>query len=758
MVRTRPNGIPKVTGQLSYLTDRTFSTMLYGKILRSQYPHALIKRISIDKAKALPGVRAVLTHEDVPGVNGYGIIVPDQPVFCSDRVLYIGDAIAAVAADTIAIAEEALHFIEVEYEELPVLDTPEKSLTSEAPLLYPDGNVLHKATHQKGDVSAGFSASTCMVKETYDVPRQMHTYMETEGGVIVPETDGGITVYMGTQHGFKDRFQLSRILAIDEEKIHVVSSPMGGSFGGKDELNVQPYAALLALKTACPVKIHQTRKESMISGIKRHPMKMKTRTGADEYGRILAHEVEIIADTGPYSTLGPAILDFAVEHAVGPYRIPHVFVDGKSVYTNNAVSGEFRGFGGNQITFALEGQMDRLAEKLGIEPLELRERNLRKENDLGPLEQRIVPTDGARAVVKAIKHASEPIINQASRKRMGTGIAVTMHGGGLGYGRLDQSGGRIALTNEGKIAVSFGFEEVGQGIIHVIETMATDAFDCSAEDLLIQIGDTRTTPSTGSTTASRGTSMVWNAINRLKPPFVAALTEQAGKLLQIEADKLQLGPNGIYHRGQKQMDFNELAASFNKEIPVQFDTSFDFPTTPDRTDGGHYLYTYAAVFAQVEVDEMTGRIAVRQLKQAISAGPVVNLVGFNGQIEGGGVMALGYTLMEDAKMINGQYITENLDTYLIPSIRDVPPHLEVEPIEELPEEDCFGPRGVGEIGTVAVAPAIAKAIHDATGLWVTKLPVSPETVLKALDQRSERRWKKDVDLLSSLNAQSITRQ
>ncbi len=230
--------------------------------------------------------------------------------------------------------------------------------------------------------------------------------------------------------------------------------------------------------------------------------------------------------------------------------------------------------------------MDRLADKLGIEPLELRKRNLRKPNDLGPLEQRIVPTDGASAVMKAIEQASLPVLNQSSRKRVGTGVGITMHGGGLGYGRLDKSGGRIALTNEGKIALSFGFEEVGQGIIHVIETIATDAFDCSEEDLLIQIGDTRKTPSTGSTTASRGTSMVWNAINRLKQPFVAALTEKAGKLLRIEPSELRLGPGGIYSQGQKRMDYDELAASYNSESPVQFDTSFDFPTTPDPTDGG----------------------------------------------------------------------------------------------------------------------------------------------------------------------------
>lgn len=287
-------------------------------------------------------------------------------MFCDETVRFIGDAVAAVAATSVEVAEEAIKRIDVTYDVLPVLDDPAKSLAKDAPKLRDDGNVLYKKSFTKGDVAEGFKHCMAVVEETYHVPRQMHAYMETEGGVVIPEADGGITVYMGTQHGFKDQFQLSRILDVPKESIRIVSSPMGGSFGGKDELNVQPYAALLALKTNKPVKLHQTRAESVISSIKRHPMAITVKTGADETGKVIAHDVKIVADTGPYATLGPAILDFAVEHSAGPYRFEHVAVDGTSVLTNNAVSGEFRGFGGNQITFALENQMDRLAEQVGM--------------------------------------------------------------------------------------------------------------------------------------------------------------------------------------------------------------------------------------------------------------------------------------------------------------------------------------------------------------------------------------------------------
>lgn len=420
-----------MTGQLAYLTDRTFPEMLYAKVLRSAYPHALIRSICTERAKELPGVKAIITHQDVSGVNGFGIITPDQPVFCDETVRFIGDAVAAVAATSVEVAEEAIKRIDVTYDVLPVLDDPVKSLAKNAPKLRDDGNVLYKKSFTKGDVAEGFKHCTAVVEETYHVPRQMHAYMETEGGVVVPEADGGITVYMGTQHGFKDQFQLSRILDVPKESIRIVSSPMGGSFGGKDELNVQPYAALLALKTNKPVKLHQTRAESVISSIKRHPMAITIKTGADETGKVIAHDVKIVADTGPYATLGPAILDFAVEHSAGPYRFEHIAVDGTSVLTNNAVSGEFRGFGGNQITFALENQMDRLAEQVGMCPLALRKLNLRGEHDLGPLEQRIVPTTGASDVLENVERLKDQLEFKKDHPfvRTGVGIAMAMHGG-----------------------------------------------------------------------------------------------------------------------------------------------------------------------------------------------------------------------------------------------------------------------------------------------------------------------------------------
>ncbi|MCM3726166.1 xanthine dehydrogenase subunit D [Neobacillus cucumis] len=750
--RVRPDGPEKVTGRMKYLTDLTFPNMLYGEILRSTEPHAKIVSISVDEAEQLPGVRAVVTYKDVPGLNGFGLIFPDQPVLCEDRVRYVGDALAAVAADTKEIAEQALRLIRVEYKKLPVVDSPEKALQPDAPLLHPGGNILHHPYFKKGDVEIAFQTCAIVVEETYELPRQMHAYMETEGGVIVPEPDGKLTVYVGTQHGFKDRFQLARILDMPETDIRVVSSPMGGSFGGKDELNIQPYGALLALATNCPVKIHNSRQESVRAGLKRHPMNITMKTGVDQEGNILAHKVKIIADTGAYATLGPAVLDFAVEHAPGPYIIPHMEIEGLSVFTNNGVSGEFRGFGGNQITFALEGQMDRLANKLNMDPVTFRLKNLRKADDPGPLGQKIAPTNGASDVLQAIERSHAEKSKRWKQEELdkwkvrGTGIALTMHGGGLGIDRNDPAGGRLSFTKAGKIEAAFGFEECGQGLLAVIETLLIEEFECTEKDIKIVIGDTALVPVSGSSTASRSTSMVWQALMRMKDSFRKQVLELAQMITGIFADQLRMGPRGIWKVGEMDasgpfITFTQLAHQMPTGRSINVHTSFNFPTSPDATVGGsHYLYAFAAVIAHVEVDLLTGQVKVSTIDQAVAAGPVVSALGYLGQIEGGGVMALGYTMMEEAVMDKGIYLTDNFDNYFIPTICDVPYNTNVEAIEKLAAGDPFGPRGVGEIGTVAVAPAIVRAIYDATGCWVNKLPVSPEFLLKSISLGEMKPW------------------
>ncbi|KQO04293.1 xanthine dehydrogenase subunit D [Paenibacillus sp. Leaf72] len=737
--RIRPDGLGKVTGRLAYLTDMSAAGMLYGRVLRSPHPHALILSICTEKALQLEGVHAVLTHLDVPGLNRYGIAHQDQPVFCENKVRYVGDAVAAVAAETAELAEYALSLIEVDYELLPIVDDAEQALLQDAPLLHPQGNVLHRSQFNRGQLGSGFAACAHIVEETYFTPRQMHTYMETEGGLFVPEEDGRLTVYSPTQHGFMDRLQLSRIAAMKQERIRIVSSPIGGSFGGKDELNVQPYGALLALKTNRPVKLHHSRWESVRAGLKRHPMKISMKTGTDASGRLLAHQVRIIADTGAYATLGAEVLNFAVEHVLGPYRYDHVEVDGYSVYTNNGMSGEFRGFGGNQAIFALEGQLDRLAEKLGMNPWELRRINMRMPDDPGPFGQPIVVTEGAMQVWNAAEASGlwqeRGMPDRAEERepwiKVGIGSAFTMHGGGLGVGIPDPAGGRLSLAADGRIEAIFGYEEFGQGLLATLELMLIEQFGLAESDIRMIIGDTDLVPDSGSTTASRATSMMWKTLQNLKAPFTSQMLERAAKLLGKTADVLVMGAGGIYEAEGVSMllTYKELAEAEGE--PISCSTAFQFPTSDTPRTGAHFLYTYAAVVVKVEINQLTGRVKVLDQYHAVAAGPVMNPQGFLGQIEGSSSMALGFAVTEDAVMQQGQYMTKNLDTYLVPTIAEHCGTVTVEPIEHLPQGDSYGPRGIGEVGSVTLAPAIAAAIHQAVGIRVTKLPIEPELLQMA---------------------------
>lgn len=732
--RIRPDGPDKVTGKLSYLTDMSKDHALIGQILRSPHPHAGILSINAEKARRIPGVHAVITHADVPGMNRFGIVNPDQPVLCEDRVRYIGDAVAAVAADTPELAALALASIDVQYFILPVVDDPVKAQAKHAPKLHPGGNVLHRSQYGQGNLEKGFSRCRHIVEETYSTPRQMHTYMETEGGLFVPEEGGKLTVYSPTQHGYKDRMQLARILGLPESNIRVISSPIGGSFGGKDELNVQPYGALLALVTGRPIRIHHSRYESVRAGLKRHPMKIKMKSGVDSHGRILAHQVSIVADTGAYATLGAEVLNFCVEHVIGPYRYEAVEVEGVSVYTNNGVSGEFRGFGGNQAVFALEGQIDRLAEKLGMDPWEFRLLNMRESCDLGPVGQKIVETDGAKQVWEAVnahplwteREDSKARLQSDPWIRRGIGAAFAMHGSGLGFGIPDPAGGILALAKDGKIEAIFGYEEFGQGLIATLELMLIEQFGFGPDDLRIVIGDTDLVPHSGSSTASRATSMMWKSLQKLREPFLNRLLSEASQLLSHPVDRIKAGERGIWNRTEEQLliTYGELAKRVSQDIVCQ--THFPFPTSPTKRIGAHYLYTYSAVAVQVEVNVMTGRVKLLKQFHAVAAGPVMNPQGFLGQIEGGSGMAVGFTLTEDAVMDGGVYLTRNLDTYLIPTWADMSGEVEVQAIEDLPEGDEHGPRGVGEIGSVGVAPAIAAAVYHATGKRISKLPIDPE--------------------------------
>lgn len=736
----RPDGPPKIEGRLEYLTDHRQPGSLVGRILRAGIPHGRIVSIDTRAAEALPGVAAVVTHRDVPGSNSFGIVVQDQPALCFDKVRYVGDAVAAVAAVDAETAERALGLMEVRYAPLPIVSDVWQALLPDAEPVHAAGNLQTSFGFERGDVAEGFARAAHVVEAIYETPRQMHGFMETEGGHAFADADGTLTVCAGGQYGLRDRLQLSRILGLPKDKIRVVTSPTGGAFGGKDELTVQPALALLALKTGRPVRLQLDRAESVAAGTKRNAMKIRARTACDADGMLLAQEVEVISDAGAYASLGPGVLETALEHACGSYEVPHVRTRGRLVYTNNGVCGAFRGFGANQMAYAVECQMDRLAAECGLDVFEIRRRNMRRPGTRGYLGQVVAPSERLEEMLKAA--AADPIWQKRrgpsddGSEIVGTGMAMNYQGNGLGTLPPDPAGGALRLAPDGAIEALYGLDEMGQGLLTSIRSAVASALGCGRDDIRPVTGDTGRTPDSGSTTASRGTFVVWKAAAETAPALAERILARAAERLGREAATLAIAPGGIVERhsnsGELLLSFAALAEGLDPEELPFAATSFQFPKSDYFEGNARMIFAFGVTLARVAVSRITGQVRVLDLSQHTAAGPILDLAAYLGQIEGGGLQGVGFTLTEHAAMQDGRYVTANLDTYMVPSIADAPESVATYALEDLDPGDPFGPRGAGELGIGAVTPAIGNAVADATGVWPLAAPFDAERLLEAL--------------------------
>lgn len=746
----RIDGVEKATGRLKYLTDIGLPGLLHGRILRSKYPHALIKRIDTSRAEALPGVVKVLTYKDVPGVNGFGIIIPDQPVFCREKVRYVGDAVAGVVAENPVVAEEALELIAVEYEPLPVVDDPEAAMAEDAPRVHEKGNIHQEVHVRHGDVAAGFAEADLIVENVYHTSRQMHTFLETEGGLAFFDEEGMLNVWVGSQYPQRDQLQLARILGLNPRKIRVVSSPTGGGFGGKDELTIQPQLAVMAYVTKRPVKLWLSREESVVSGWKRHPMKLYYKTGFKKDGTLVANEIKIVADTGAYASLGGPVVSLAVESSCGPYRIPNTKIDGYCVYTNNGVAGAFRGFGVPQVTFAMESQMEIAREKLGLDPVTIRKKNLLERGDVAPLGHTMTASVGIlntleRAEASDLWQNREQLKAAVDKpwKKRGVGLAVALQGTGLGVGIPDYGAAIVELTEDGHFIVRVGSPEIGQGNMTAYAITAAEALGCDLGLVRVVSGDTKNSPDSGTSTASRsaytGGNAILDAVAKLKPKLLAV----AGQLLGRPPAELKLEGNHILAPATgRRLTLAELGR-YLREKGLEYSArgNFVWPTADISIEGAeglpHLIYTFVTQVALVEVDTLTGKTQVLQTVTALDAGRVLNRQGLEGQAEGGAVMGAGYVLMEDTIIEKGYFKTMNLSTYIIPTSLDIPQAHEVELVEVLEETGPYGAKGAGEAVMVPIGPAIISAIHDAVGVRLFEIPATAERVYHGL--RGEKR-------------------
>ncbi|MHC0038759.1 xanthine dehydrogenase family protein molybdopterin-binding subunit [Pseudoneobacillus sp. C159] len=742
----RIDGPPKTTGELKYMTDLQFPNMVWGKVLRAQYPHAKIVSIDTREAENLEGVVAVLTYRDIPGFNGFGIVDPDQPVLCEDVVRTTSDAVALVAAETEEIAEKAINLIKVDYVPLEVVSDPEYAMTEKAPKLHPSGNTYSHVKIKHGDVAKAFSDADFILENTFISPRQMHAFIETEGGWAMVEEDGSLSIYCPGQYAYRDRMQVARALALNPDRIRVVSSPLGGAFGGKDEITVQIYLALLALHTnGRPVKLHLKREESVQAGIKRHPFKVEVKTAVKNDGTIIGHKVRAIADTGAYASLGGAVIALAIEHACGPYYIPNVDLEGFCVYTNNGVSGAFRGFGVNQVCVGIETHLDMIAERLGMCPITLRKTHAYKQGSLSSLGHRVKSSVGTHQTLEKAENCDlwsnrETYKSQPSEpwKKRGIGIATSFHGVGMGIGVPDYGAATMELLPHGRFLVGVGCEEIGGGNSTVYAQIAAELLRCDITAIEIVQGDTSKTIDGGTVTASRSTYSGGRAVATAAPFMIKLLTETAAKMVEVSLDKVSLGNGEIEVQGHQPIQYQEIYQYlYGQHQSTKVEGHFYLPKERYEIKGSggapHHLYGYLTHVVLVEVDMLTGETDVLRVVSIPDCGRVINLQGLEGQTEGGAIMGIGYTLYEDVVMENGVHRTKNFTDYIMPTIQETP-MIETIPVEEPEASGPFGAKGIGEVVMIPIIPAITNAIYDAVGVRIKHLPATPERVHRAMKE------------------------
>jgi CO/xanthine dehydrogenase Mo-binding subunit len=726
----RVDATAKVRGEAVFASDMVMPGQAYLKMLMAHRPHAIVKRIDTSKAEALPGVLMVLTSQDVP-CNEFGYYTYDQPVLCgpgeklyTDRVRFVGDRVAAVVAETETIAAEARDLIEVEYEDLPAVYDVEEAMQPRAPILHPDldSNVFGHHKLYNGDIQAGFRQADVIVESVLNTPAQEHAFLQTESGLAYMDEDGRLAVVTTGQWGIKDRKQIAHALGLAEDQVRVIYPMTGGAFGGREDISVQIIVALAALKLhrmgdPRPVKVVWSREESILGHCKRHPFRIFTRWGATREGKIVAAEVKLLADGGAYKFTTSIVTSNAVINALGPYEIPNVKVDAYDVYTNNVPRGAFRGFGGPQAVYCAEQMVNKLAAALGIDPVELRMRNLAKEGSLQTTGAPFPPGVTIREVTQACAEGAgwsvTPVgwtLTTPRTKagpaqpylRHGLGLACAHKNVGFSYGYPESCTIGIDLYGQGEIeraVIRHGASEVGMGAHTVISQMAAEALGLPMENIELISSDTAQVKDSGSVSASRMTFFIGNAIK-----------EGAEKALEMW---------------------------MNEERPVHLDHTY-WPhqtTAPDPATGQcdpNVAYAYTAQAAEVTVDLETGHVQIEKIYCAIDVGKAINPQQVIGQIQGGLVQSVGYAVMENFVEKDGKVLTPNLSTYLVPTVLDIPSEMNIMVLEIPDPRGPWGARGLGEVMNMCLAPAVTAAVYDATGVWFDHFPLTPEEVLKGI--------------------------
>jgi xanthine dehydrogenase D subunit len=720
---TRADGIPKVKGEFEYSSDMRMDGMLWGATLRSAHPRADIWSVDVSRALAIPGVRAILTHEDVPGQKLYGMERADQPVLAWQHVRYQGEPIAIVAADHPETARRAVNAIEVDYDVLEPLADPERAMAADAPQLHLSGNILRHVRIVHGDPDAD---AEVVVSGEYQVGMQDQAFLGPESGLAVPGGDGGVDLHIATQWLHVDRDQLALCLDLPPEKVRLILGGVGGAFGGREDLSMQIHACMLALRTGRPVRMVYNREESFFGHVHRHPCRMRYEHGATADGRLVFVRARIILDGGAYASSSTAVCSNAGCFAAGPYDVPNARIDSYVTYTNNPPCGAMRGFGAVQVAIAHEAQMDKLAAALGVDPVELRVANAMRPGTRLPTGQVIgepapvaellervramplpaVAPDGGRDLRELPGGVSNTTHGEGVRR--GVGYAIGIKNVGFSEGFDDYSTARVRLSIDGGeplVEVHTAAVEVGQGLVTVQAQIART--ELGVERVAVLTADTQV-GSAGSSSASRQTYVTGGAVKAA-----------------CEAVRERLGADP---RTMAAEELAELLGDDAIEETVEWRHRETYPLDENGQGDAHVQFAFSAHRAVVDVDVELGLVRVVELATAQEVGKAMNPQALEGQIQGGSAQGLGLALFEEIQVKDGKVLNASFTDYLLPTILDMPP-MRIDILEHPDPEAPYGLKGVGEPPHISTPPAVVAALRAASGRPLTRIPVRPEHIV-----------------------------
>ena len=740
----------KARGRTLYAGDYTMPNMLHAKVLRSPLASARLKRMDVSKARALPGVASVLTAvelpdrlapTDIPGQTGKKRLETDQQILVRHRVRYHGEPLALIAAESVAIAEKAMALIEYELEPLPGVFDPLEAMKSGAPVVQGTDNIVASYKVRKGDVEQGFAEAEHIIENTYRTPFQEHAYLEPEVGLAWVDENEVINIRMSTQVIEHFRF-VADAVGVPQNKVRVLGSLVGGGFGGKEDITVEVYLALLARVTRLPVRLVYTREDSFFGHGKRHPFIITHRVGVAKDGTITALKVDIVADAGAYVFLSPYVLLYGTVAAPGPYRVDNVHIDARAVATNNMYTSAFRGFGAVQACVAHEQQMDEVAKAIGVDRMELRRRNFLRTGDKiatgFTIESAVWSDDCMTQAWEALgKRSAEqgPI-------KVGRGVATYQQS----YGRItwlhDTSEAWIGVEMDGTVVVRSGVTDIGAGQISALGQIAAEIMGVTLDEVTIYHSDSAVTPLAGTTTATRALYMTGNAVRIAAESVRERLVARAAKEFGVSSGDIDMADSKVFviDHPDKSMDLNRLVAicaseGIHRSELAMFRAPFTGPIDPETGQGRvHPDYVYGAHAVEVSVDTETGEVKVLKSVGAHDVGQAINPQAVAGQIEGGAAQGQGYALSEEMIYQEGQLVTPSLSEYLIPTAMDMP-RVDSIILESRSGLGPFGAKGIGEPAMTPVAPAIANAVADAIGVRIFELPITPEKVVKALQRQ-----------------------